>query len=112
MRDINCPYCGAENEINHDDGYGYDENRRHQQECGECFKEFTYTTSVIFYYEAYKADCLNGEDHQLELSHTYPKCLSKWVCKTCEYERELTSKEREEQNIGSIQDYIEELENG
>ena len=24
--DVECPYCGAEQEINHDDGYGYDEN--------------------------------------------------------------------------------------
>lgn len=25
MNDVNCPYCGAKQEINHDDGYGYAE---------------------------------------------------------------------------------------
>ena len=26
MYDVECPYCGAEIEINHDDGYGYEED--------------------------------------------------------------------------------------
>ena len=38
--DVYCPYCGAEQEINHDDGYGYEEDRRYQQQCGECEKTF------------------------------------------------------------------------
>jgi len=32
---VNCPYCGAEQEICHDDGYGYEEDVLHQQECSE-----------------------------------------------------------------------------
>jgi len=27
--DVECPYCGAEQEINHDDGQGYDEDVLH-----------------------------------------------------------------------------------
>ena len=26
MKDCECPYCGEDQEINHDDGYGYEEN--------------------------------------------------------------------------------------
>lgn len=29
--DVECPYCGAEQEINHDDGQGYDEGVLHRQ---------------------------------------------------------------------------------
>jgi hypothetical protein len=33
MSDVKCPYCGTEQEINHDDGYGYDEGKYYEQEC-------------------------------------------------------------------------------
>lgn len=59
--DIKCPYCGHPQEICHDDGYGYEEGHKHQQECGKCEKTFAYTTSISYYYEAEKADCKNGQ---------------------------------------------------
>jgi len=31
MSDVECPYCGADVEINHDDGYGYTEDCLHEQ---------------------------------------------------------------------------------
>jgi hypothetical protein len=34
--DTNCPYCDADIEINHDDGYGYEEDRKHEQQCNNC----------------------------------------------------------------------------
>jgi ssDNA-binding Zn-finger/Zn-ribbon topoisomerase 1 len=36
MKDVNCPYCDAELEINHDDGNGCHEDRIYTQECPEC----------------------------------------------------------------------------
>jgi transposase-like protein len=36
MSDINCPYCGAGNDINHDDGFGYAEDIRHEMQCASC----------------------------------------------------------------------------
>lgn len=63
MSDVECPYCGADQEICHDDGYGYDEDAIHQQTCGECSKVFAYTTAIIMHYEAMQADCLNGGAH-------------------------------------------------
>lgn len=65
MSDVECPYCGDEQEINHDDGYGYEEDKTHEQECGSCEKTFAYTTCISFDYTASKADCLNGSPHQL-----------------------------------------------
>jgi hypothetical protein len=85
--DVHCPYCNSGQEINHDDGYGYSEGCNHHQECGDCGKTFTYQTSISFYYEAEKADCLNGEPHNLEPVTHYPLVWPEWVrCKTCDYE--------------------------
>ena len=57
-RDTECPYCGEDVEINHDDGYGYSEDETHQQECGACGKTFTYTTMIHFSYRTRRASAL------------------------------------------------------
>jgi hypothetical protein len=62
-RDVDCPYCGAGVEINHDDGYGYEEDTPYEQYCSDCDKSFIYYTSIHFSYDAQKADCLNDKDH-------------------------------------------------
>jgi thiamine kinase-like enzyme len=51
MADLNCPYCDAELEVNHDDGFGYEEGVKHEMECGKCGKSFVFQTSISFYYE-------------------------------------------------------------
>lgn len=91
--DVQCPYCGADQEICHDDGAGYDEDRRHEQDCYECKKTFVFTTSISYYYEASKADCLNGAEHRLKMSHTYPRECSRMCCEDCDYERRPTPEE-------------------
>lgn len=91
--DVECPYCGEGQEINHDDGYGYEEDRRHTQECGACEKTFVFTTSTSYYYEAEKADCLNGGEHVLSMSATYPREYSKMDCRDCDYRRKPTPEE-------------------
>lgn len=99
MSDTQCPYCGALQEINHDDGYGYEEDETYQQECGSCSKTFIYTTSVSYFYDANKADCLNGGQHNYQLSHTYPKRYSRMVCQTCDDQRSPTPEEREKYHL-------------
>lgn len=71
-RDVECPYCGAGNDICHDDGYGYEEDCVHEQECDDCCKVFAYTTSVSYYHQAHAAECLNGADHRFEPVQYYP----------------------------------------
>lgn len=70
-KEVSCPYCGLETDICHDDGYGYEEDRVHQQECS-CGKTFAYTTSISFYHDAFKAPCMNGEEHDWQDVHGYP----------------------------------------
>jgi hypothetical protein len=51
LKDVECPYCGHPQNINHDDGYGYDESKTYEQECPECEKAFAYTTWIHFSYD-------------------------------------------------------------
>lgn len=92
MSDINCPYCDKEQDINHDDGRGYLEDELHRQEC-DCGKTFIFTTSLSYYYEPYKADCLNGGEHDWHPTHTYPKRFTKMQCSMCAERREMTEDE-------------------
>jgi len=79
MSDINCPYCGAENEINHDDGYGYEEDRKHEQDCVSCEREFKFTTSIMFHYEVF---CQDGDHDMEQPSDDHPDF---YHCKKCEF---------------------------
>ena len=93
MSDMQCPYCGADQEVCHDDGAGYSEDQRHEQTCSECDKTFVFQTTIVLYYEASKADCLNGADHELEFRKSWPKEYSRIGCKHCDYERRATPEE-------------------
>lgn len=89
MNDVTCPYCHTEQEINHDDGYGFEEDRQHQQECSECEKIFVYNTTISYFYSVHKADCLNGAEHKYEKTFTAPVCATKWRCTDCGEEKAL-----------------------
>ncbi len=91
--DTNCPYCNAEIEINHDDGYGYEQDNLHEQQCHSCKKHFTFRTSMVFYYETFKADCLNGADHNFQPTTTIPIECTKMRCRHCEEVRYPTESE-------------------
>jgi len=86
MTDVECPYCGEDVEINHDDGYGYEEGMVYTQECSHCDKTFTYTTGVIYVYRADKAPCQNGEPHSWKDVHGFPKGYqsNRRQCEWCE----------------------------
>jgi hypothetical protein len=87
MSDVNCPYCGVNLEINQDHGYGYEEDRKHEQQCRKCEKVFVYTTSIHIYHEAEVAPCLNGADHDMKPVTHYPRIFPDWKrCSCCEHE--------------------------
>lgn len=91
--DVHCPYCDAGQEINHDDGYGYEEDSLHEQQCSKCEKYFTFTTSILFVYEAHKADCLNGSPHNFKPTHTVPREYTMMECTMCDEKRKPTDEE-------------------
>ena len=85
--DVECPYCGQGVEICHDDGYGYEEDETHEQDCPHCGKTFAYTTTIHFYYDAQKADCLNGAEHNMKPVMVTPQLHTHWNrCCACGHE--------------------------
>jgi hypothetical protein len=97
--DVECPYCSHLQDICHDDGYGYEEGKRHNQECGKCGKTFVFETEISISHEVFKADCLNGSDHNWQPTKTFPKEYTKMMCSDCGERREPTSQEKELYNI-------------
>ncbi len=87
--DVECPYCGKGQEINHDDGYGYEENDIHEQECPACEQTFIYTTSISFYYKPEKAACKNGGDHDYQKTMTFPPEAARMKCTVCWEEKPI-----------------------
>lgn len=91
--DVKCPYCFVEQEICHDDGYGYEEDRLHEQQCNNCNRYYTFTTAISFSYESFKADCLNDGKHNYKSSTTIPKEFTMMECSTCDLSRKPTNEE-------------------
>lgn len=86
-KDVKCPYCDYGQDIDHDDGRGYSEDEIYNQQCFCCEKYFTFTTSISYYYEVEKADCLNGADHKWTSVVHYPRNFPEWKrCETCDEE--------------------------
>ena len=98
-KDVECPYCGVWQEINHDDGYGFEEDVIYEQQCSDCDKYFVYTIGILYVYDANEADCLNGSDHDYKPTITYPKEYTRMRCTICDEEREMTDTERLEHGI-------------
>lgn len=109
MGDLECPYCEHEQDINHDDGFGYAEGVKHQMDCYKCGKTFVFETSISFYYEPEKADCLNGSEHEYRLNSAFPNCFSTMQCSACGDIRNLTDDERKIYNIESEEEYIKSI---
>ena len=109
MKDINCPYCNEEIDIDHDEGQGYSEDEKHEQQCPECEKYFVFWTHTSYSYTPEKANCLNGGEHDFKLTTTYPKCFAKMECSMCNIRRDPTDDEKEKYYIQSIDEYYNEL---
>lgn len=100
--DIECPYCGREQNIDHDDGYGYEENEIYEQTCYNCDKIFVYHTEISFSYNVEKADCLNEGEHEFKPTCTSPIAYTKMQCTMCELERDPTVEEMKQILSGEL----------
>ena len=107
IKDIECPYCKKWLDIDHDDGYGYEENETYMQTCEHCNKTFTYTTAILYVYEAEKAPCQNGEPHKLKRIWGSPKELFEYKrrCEWCGKEVIIDS----EAHKRSVELYLDKL---
>ena len=97
MSDLECPYCEAELEVCHDDGFGYDEDEVHEMQCSECDKNFVFNTHISYNYFSEKADCLNGSPHRFNewrrlWLNQYDEEVQYRRCKDCDEEERRTIK--------------------
>lgn len=100
--DFHCPYCDAPFHVCHDDGHGYDEDTTHHDHCGECGKNFVFTTMISFSFSPAKADCLNDGEHNWRVTHTIPRKYSRMRCNQCDAERNPTDAERDLHNLKDL----------
>lgn len=89
MKDLECPYCGHEQDVCHDDGFGYEEDIAHEVECRGCEKLFQFYTNISFSYEVNAADCLNNGAHTYKKTRTYPPQFSCLRCEVCGDEKPI-----------------------
>lgn len=95
MDTVECPYCGEDAEICHDDGRHYYEDKRQSTECEHCEKSFMVSVSISYYFEGEKADCLNGAEHDWRKKWSqrnieqYPELGLEEECHYCDESRKL-----------------------
>lgn len=94
MSDFECPYCGEDQEVNHDDGAGYAEDVAHEHWCRACDKRFVFHTFISLSYEAKAADCLNDGNHDWRPTHTIPKSATRLQCRMCDEARFPSDEEK------------------
>jgi len=107
MNDVECPYCKSSQEICHDDGYGYEEDEIHDQECSNCGKTFGFTTYISYDYEVKELPCKNGEEHDLQDVKCIPKefGVGRKRCSCCD-EVIIVDKEA---NKKAVESYYEKM---
>jgi phage FluMu protein Com len=62
MSDLTCPHCRKFQNICHDDGFGYEENKLHEMRCRDCNKLIRFETSILYHYEVIEDD---DDDYEL-----------------------------------------------
>lgn len=70
-REVTCPYCKEEFEVDTDDGRHYGDGKSEEEVCPNCEKTMLVVSSCSWYREAEKADCLNGSEHPWSEWSTY-----------------------------------------
>lgn len=98
MAEYTCPYCGKENDV--DEPYDYIDEREY--ECPECGKNFIMLAEYDPYITTYKADCLNGGEHEWRVVRGIPDDVISGLiqCRNCREEKrdhEIWKKLKEEE---------------
>ena len=113
IEDMQCPYCGAPQEVNRDSSDWYEENIKHDHQCRKCEQSFVFTTSITFSFTPYKAKCIDTDEHKFAITHTYPIEMANMECVHCGLTREMTIEERKQYCNGRTKkDYFNNLKNG
>jgi len=86
MSDLECPYCGKE-QLHIDSDYGQDDESEY--ECEHCEKNFMLHASWEISFSSRKADCLNGGEHNYEITKHCAEIFRVLRCSMCNDEKPL-----------------------
>ena len=86
MNELECPYCGEDLGDYVDDCHESDVE--YEYECSKCGKSFIFIIEYYPCFSSYKADCLNGGEHEYENMIGAPEEAFKGRkrCKNCNKE--------------------------
>jgi len=107
--DIECPYCGNEQDVCQDDGFACEPDITYEECCEKCSKNFALSVSWNPVYYTEKAECMNGKPHKYEITKTTPSAFSKMQCVWCDASRPLTDEEIKQYNIPTVREYFDSL---
>lgn len=89
---LTCPYCEIVfNEPNEHLAPG----ERSETDCPECEKYFAYAIRYEIITTSYKAECLNGGEHEWTTQTCYPEFMTQRVCPCGESEYIYKDQERQ-----------------
>jgi hypothetical protein len=74
---LTCPYCQHNFEYRPD---GEEQGERYEEECPSCSKIFAYEIEIEIVTTTYKADCLNGGEHEWTTIPCYPDFMTQRYC--------------------------------
>jgi hypothetical protein len=100
---LTCPYCEHSFRYRHD---GEEAGERYEEECPKCSKIFAYEIEFEILTTAFKADCLNGGEHEWKISACYPEFMTQRYCACGKSEYVYSDQERKEMS----KKYLKELE--
>ena len=89
---LTCPYCEKEFKEENDGEGPY---KRYDAECPHCDKSFAYEIEIEIITTSYKADCLNGGEHEWEIQECYPEFMTQRTCPCGESEYIYKGQERQ-----------------
>lgn len=108
MKEITCPYCEYEYDLNHDDGAFYNtDGELEKEECPECNKTFMVESSMSWDFEAHEADCQNGGDHDWQQQTGAPRehFIGRFTCTLCGEEEHRDEEGRKK----AMEEYLNKL---
>ncbi len=92
MNELTCPYCGCIHDTAEVLAMETPAGQSTEFTCASCKKRFMFIVEYVPSFDAWKADCLNGSEHELDTipGHKEYSIPDVEYCGMCNYRRFLT----------------------
>lgn len=85
MKDVGCPYCEHEFDIDQCDGHCCEDGEVYEETCPKCDKIFQVVSSISWSFDSYATECLNDGNHDFQpKKYPHPQLdMGVTVCTVC-----------------------------